>query len=287
MTGYGFGSTGLGRGILSVEVRSLNHRFLDIRVRLPPDLSEHGFYLEQALRGRLERGRFDVTVRSEGCTAMAPRLDVERARGVYAALCGLRDELAPGTEVPVTVLASLPELMAGLGSTDSEQVRQALDTAIDTALKHMHAMRIREGEALTRDLEALLSEAGALHARIAARSAGAVEQHRIRLRERLQRLLAETSLCLDSGRLETEVAVLADRSDVAEELTRLRCHFDEFARLLQGGSPVGRRLDFLLQEIAREANTIGAKSADADLSHLIVDLRSVVERMREQVQNVE
>ena len=287
MTGYGVGSAPLGGGNVYVEIRSLNHRFVDVRVRVPSELGEHAFYLEQTLRNRLDRGRFDVSVRTEGATSAGPQLDLDRARKTYQMLCNLRDELAPGAEVPISVLASLPEILSPTSTGDNAEVRASLETAIGRSLERMNEMRAREGAALGQDLHQHLETARSLCAKLAELSAGASEAHRLRLRERIERLLAELPVELDHGRLETEVAFLADRSDVAEELTRLRCHFDEFDRLTSANGPVGRRLDFLLQEIARESNTIGAKSADASLSHLIVELKSVVERMREQVQNVE
>ncbi len=287
MTGYGLGSAPLGAGTVHIEVRSLNHRFVEVRVRVPTELGEHAFYLEQQLRAESSRGRFDVTVRSEGVSSLAPHLDLDRARAVYAGLCLLRDELTPGTDLPIGVLASVPELIVTAPGSTTDESRASLSAALSAALQRMNDMRKREGEALARELTGLLTEARSLCASVSVRAAAAPDLHRARLRDRIERFLAEVPVELEQGRLETEVAFLADRSDVAEELARLQCHFDEFGRLLEGTEPVGRRLDFLLQEIARESNTIGAKSADAALSHLVVELKSVVERMREQVQNVE
>jgi uncharacterized protein (TIGR00255 family) len=165
-------------------------------------------------------------------------------------------------------------------------VRTALTTVLAAALAELDVMRQREGDALAAELRRRLEGARASRDAIAKRSGDGVEQARARLRERLERLLGDTSVPLDLGRLENEIAVLADRSDIAEEVTRLSSHFDQFERLLDAAEPVGRRLDFLLQEIAREANTVGAKSQDAPLAHLVVELKAETERMREQVQNV-
>lgn len=287
MTGFGVGSAALREGTVFVEIRSLNHRFVDVRVRVPSELGEHAFYMEQSLRNRLDRGRFDVTVRTEGATAGVSQIDMNRARAAYAALCQLRDDLAPGSRVPISVLTSLPELFTPPSLGVDDQIRSALDLAVARALERMNEMRAREGNTLRRELHELLSQANALCKNIQARSAGAAQAQRLRLKERIERLLSEIPVEIDPGRLESEVAFLADKSDIAEELARLRCHFEEFGRLLESTGPVGRRLDFLLQEIARESNTVGAKSADAPVSHLIVELKSVIERMREQVQNVE
>jgi uncharacterized protein (TIGR00255 family) len=287
MTGFGAGDTQLGEGRLTVEVRALNHRFLDVRVRLPGELSEHAFYLEQLARETLTRGRYDIGARLDGPTLPLLRFSVERARAAYRALASLRDELAPGTELPVTAIAGLPDLIAPSSAAEAQSVREALRRALLSALQHLNDMRRAEGAALQRELEQRLAAARRCHASISQLSAEVVALYRTRLRERLGRLLEDVGVPLEKGRLETEVAVMADRADITEELVRLSSHFDQFARLLQLDEPVGRRLDFLLQEIGREANTTGAKSQDAPLSHLVVELKAQIDRMREQVQNVE
>lgn len=287
MTGFGIGNAALGHGRLVVELRSLNHRFLDVRVRIPTELAEHGFFVEHAVRGCLSRGRFEVNVRLEGAALPIPRLSLERARGLYRTLASLRDELAPGTEVPVSAVLSLPSLLAQPEPAETDALRATLEAAVRSAVSRLEAMRECEGEALRKELEQRLENARALRARVARQSAGMVDSVRDRMRERLQRLLEDVNVQVDAGRLELELALLAERTDISEELARLASHFDQFAALLDSGDAVGRRLDFLLQEVGREANTIGAKCQDATLSHLVVELKSEIERMREQVQNVE
>lgn len=287
MTGFGIGEASLGQGRLVVELRSLNHRFLDVRVRLPPDLAEHGFFVEQAVRQRLTRGRFEVSVRVEGTWPNSPRLSLDRARAAYQVLARLRDEVAPGTQVPVSAVAALPDIMAPPSAADTEAVRAALCQAVALAVVRLDEMRQREGDSLRRELGRRLAAAKALRDEVHRRSVDAAPQFRSRMGDRLERLLKDVSVQLDAGRLELELAMLADRSDFAEELARLDSHFEQFEVLLRSEDAVGRRLDFLLQEVGREANTVGAKCQDAPLSHLIVDLKSEIERMREQVQNVE
>lgn len=287
MTGFGVGESRLGEGKVSIEIRSLNHRFVEVRVRLPPELTDYCFHVEQLARERLGRGRFDVGVRLEGAALPPPRFAVERARAAYRAMLELRDELAPGTELPLSVIASLPSLVTTSSQADSEVVQKSLSAALDQAVVHLDEMRRREGEALRRDLTHRLRNVRRLRDTCSQRGPGVVNSYRGRLKDRLERLLSDASVPLDPGRLETEVAILADRSDVTEELVRLESHFDQFDRLLASDDAVGRRLDFLLQEIGREANTVGAKCQDASLSHLVVELKAEVERMREQVQNVE
>lgn len=287
MTGFGCGEAELDGNKLTCELRALNHRFLDVRVRMPEELISHAFYVEQLARERLSRGRFDVGIRLEDSGGSA-RFSSARARAVYQSLLDLRDELAPGTEVPVSALASLPQLLVDNSRASSEGTERALTGAFAAALSRLDEMREREGQALARELGERLGNLRQLCEQAKQLSHGAAERQLGRLRERVTRLLAEvTGGSPDTGRLETELALMADRSDVTEELVRLASHFDQFAALLTCGEPVGRRMEFLLQEMSREANTLGSKSQDVKLSHLVVDIKSQLEKIREQVQNVE
>lgn len=286
MTGFGCGEAELDGHKLTCELRALNHRFLDVRVRLPEQLSSQAFYLEQLARERLSRGRFDVGVRLDDTGAVA-RFSLSRARAVYQALLELRDELAPGTEVPVAALASLPQLLADAQPKSAQDTEQALARAFTLALERLDAMRLREGEALARELRERVTALRAACDQARLLSEGSADRQLGRLRERVTRLISEVGASPDGGRLETELALIADRSDVTEELVRLTSHFDQFEQLLGTAEPVGRRLEFLLQEMSREASTIGSKSQDIRLSHLVVDIKGQLEKIREQVQNVE
>lgn len=287
MTGYGVGGAQLGQGRVIVEVRSLNHRFVEVRVRMPGEISDHAFFVEQACRERFKRGRYDVSVRLEGSALPPTSLDLDAARHTYKELCALRDELSPDSEVPISAVAHIPALFTSSASSDPGPVRQALLSALQEASTRLNEMRGKEGQALKQELGLRLSAARSATAEIAARAPELVEAYRERLRERVERLGSEAEIQLDAGRLEVEVAILADKSDIAEELARLESHFEQFEALTSDEHPVGRRMDFLLQEISREANTIGAKSHDVTLSHSVVQLKAEVERLREQVQNVE
>jgi uncharacterized protein (TIGR00255 family) len=286
MTGFGCGEAELDGNKVACELRALNHRFLDVRVRVPEELQSHAFFMEQLARERLSRGRFDVGVRLED-GGRAARFSPARARAVYESLLQLRDELAPGTEVPVAALASLPELLVEPRRSSTEGWEQTLERAFDAAVGRLEEMREREGKALAKELSQRLQLLRGLSVEAKGLSHGAAERQLVRLRERVGRLLADTNATPDTGRLETELALIADRSDVTEELVRLASHFDQFEALLAEGQPVGRRLEFLLQEMSREVNTLGSKSQDVKLSHLVVELKSQLEKIREQVQNVE
>jgi uncharacterized protein (TIGR00255 family) len=287
MTGFGMGESPFGAGKLSVEVRGVNHRFLDVRVRVPRELSELAPYVEQLARERLTRGRIEIGVRVEGLSLGAAVLDRDRARSAYRALCDLRDELAPGQDVPLTLLASIPDLFIPSVEREVDAVREALRKAFDAAVASLDAMRSREGHAMGEDLKRRLDTVRKLAQDVSKRAPDVIEGHRRRLKERAERLRLTAELGVDGGRLEQEIALFAERIDICEELTRLESHCTQFAALIATAESVGRRLDFLLQEMAREANTVGAKSPDAQIAHAIVEVKAEIERMREQVQNVE
>jgi uncharacterized protein (TIGR00255 family) len=286
MTGYGSGDAVLGRGRLVVEVRAVNHRFLEPRVRLPSVLGDHAAVVEDILRRRLGRGRVEAGARLEGTSAGAIELDRERAREAYRALSELRDELRPEEPVPLSLLATVPGLFVEHGGPAAEEVRAALSSATDVACAALDRMRVREGEALAVVLLTHVAEVRRAAAEVKLRCPEVVESHRVRLGERLARLLADGTVEVDPARLEHEVALFADRSDVTEEVERLESHCDQFEELLAEDGPIGRKLDFLLQEMGREANTLGSKSSDVALVRLVVDLKAEIERLREQVQNV-
>lgn len=284
MTGFGLGDSGLGGGRVCAEVRSLNHRFLELRVRLPQEIADQTFYVEQLCRDRLGRGRYDVSIRLEGAVLPPAELDRDRVRSVYSLLQELRDELAPGSELPLSLVTSFPGLISGSGSTDPMPLRSALYESLRAALDSLDQMRTVEGARLEAELSERLGKMRALLGELSGQ--GSVEAQRERLQQRLARLLGGVE-AVDPVRLAMEVAILADRCDTTEELVRLESHFDQFEGLLRAPGQSGRKLDFLLQEMGRETNTIGAKCQDAKLSHRVVALKAEVERLREQVQNVE
>lgn len=289
MTGHGVGETALGPGRVQIEIRSVNHRYLEVRVRLPTELLEHSSFVEEQARNFLGRGRIEVTGRLSGDALGAPVLDVARARAAYEQLLALRDALSPREPLPLSLLASVPDLFVSRGLPDLRAAREALARATEQACRGVCEMRAREGIALATDLahrvDRLVEHVGQIEERVPE----TVEVARRKLRERIEKLLLQGgAVPVDEGRLEQEIAVFADRCDVTEECTRLRSHTQQFRVLLASGAPeaLGRRLDFLLQEMARESNTIGAKSADSEVARLVVELKADIERMREQVQNV-
>ena len=294
MTGFGVGDVMLAAteaapcgDKLTVEIRAVNHRFLDVRVRVPSQLPDLANAIESLARERLTRGRFDINVRLDGAVLGAMVIDQVRARSVFAELKKLRDELAPDDEVPLSLLGAVPDLFVPSIEREGEALDVALTAAFDAALKSLDAMRLREGLALAEDLVRRLTTIRRLMQAITVRAPNVVDVYRKRLKERAERLRVASDIEVDAGRLEQEIALFADRIDVAEELTRLESHCAHFESLVESAETVGRRLDFLLQEMAREANTIGSKSQDVAIAHAVVELKAEIERMREQVQNIE
>jgi uncharacterized protein (TIGR00255 family) len=237
-------------------------------------------------RKLLVRGRIELTARLEGLLPGTIVLDRDRARAALLALQQLRDELGLHEPVPLTLLSAVPGLFAEQ-ARDPEDMRAALHDAAQRACEALVTMRRAEGAALARDLGERVDRMKALCDRVSERAAGASDRYRQKLRARVLELLAGTNVTLDPGRLEHEVALAADRSDVSEELTRLASHCRQFMALASiGDEPVGRRLEFLLQEMGREVNTLGSKVDDLDLTGCMLELKAELERLREQVQNV-
>src|SRR5579859_1987403 len=219
MTGFGLGEAPLGAGKLAIEIRGVNHRFLDVRVRVPRELGDLAPFVEHVAREKLSRGRYEVAVRVDGVGLGAPTLDRDRARAAFRALCELRDELAPGSEVPLTLLGSIPDLFVSSVEREIERVREAARAAFDGAAGALDAMRAREGNALRGDLVKRLETVRRLARDVEKRAPDVVEAHRKRLRDRAERLRAANDIEVDGARLEQEIAMFAERSDICEELT--------------------------------------------------------------------
>jgi uncharacterized protein (TIGR00255 family) len=287
MTGFGAGHAGAAAEALDVEVRSVNHKFCEVKVRLPRELAALEPDAMKLVKERLARGGVDVSVRRAGSAGgLAPRVDLALAEAYARVFEELRARLGlPGGPSLADVAAAEGVIRLDEPALDLEAARAALRGALAAALDALVAMRAREGAALARDLAGRLDGVEALVARAAALVPQTVEHHRARLAERVQEL--SRGLPLDPARLAQEVALFADRTDVTEEVTRLGSHLSQARALLGGGEPAGRKLDFLVQEMHREVNTIGSKSQSAEIAAIVVTAKAEVERMREQVQNVE
>ncbi len=284
MTGYGVATLPCGDGTLTAEIRAVNHRYLEVRTNVSPELGPYAHEAEQALRGAVQRGRYDLCLRTTGAVPLALELDVEAARQTFTALRALAAELESGPVSLTDALAVLPQPLRAPGRDATVQTRVV--EVVLAAVQGLDAMRDREGATLAAELAASLSALRRNRDEAASRSRGAVLDRQARLRERVQQLLAAAEVVAEPGRLETELALLADRSDVSEELVRIESHVAQLEALLVASGSIGRKLDFLLQELHREVNTLSAKVQDAVTTHVAVAMKSEIERMRQQAANV-
>jgi uncharacterized protein (TIGR00255 family) len=287
MTGFGAGHGAAGGEELDVEVRSVNHKFCEVKVRLPRELAALEIEVTKAVKERLARGGVEVAVRRAGpVAALAPRVDVALAESYARAFQEIQARLGlPGSVTLAEVLGADGVVRLEERMVSVDVAREAVRGALGAALDALTGMRAREGEALARDLGARLDLVSASVERVAALVPQVVEYHRARLAERVEELTR--GVALDPARLAQEVALIADRTDVTEELTRLRSHVAQARALLGLAEPAGRKLDFLVQEMHREVNTIGSKAQSAEIAGIVVAMKAEIERMREQVQNVE
>jgi len=288
MTGFGAGRARVGDEEFSVEVRSLNHKFCEVKARLPRELAGLEAALLKQVKDRLARGSVEVFTKRQTATAAGtvPVVDVGLAREYARAMREVGEALGMMAEVSWAQVASQPGVMRlEERGMDVESASRAVPAALEQALGALEQMRQVEGEAIRVDLEARLGLIEKWSREVAQLAPRSVDEYRQRLAERVAELARGISV--DEQRLAQEVAVFAERTDIAEEMTRLASHLDQFRQLMTGGEPAGRRMDFLVQEMHREVNTTGSKSQHAEISARVVSMKAEVERIREQVQNVE
>ncbi len=288
MTGFGRGEHTTPRAHYRVEVQAVNHRFVEVRARLPRRLARLEHQIQREVQHRFGRGRFEVHL-SERLLAEPPRtirVDRAAAREFVAAVRALQEELGLPGALSVEALAGLRDLV-GFEEPEEEAgaVWEEIRPALEQAFADLEKMREKEGAALSAELRHRLGLLERGVAAILARAPGTVAAYRARLQERVAALAA--GVPLDPGRLEQEVVLFADRADVTEEGARLGSHLAQFRDLLDAPGPQGRKLEFLLQEMHREVNTLGSKAADAAIAAEVVALKAELEKMREQLQNVE
>jgi uncharacterized protein (TIGR00255 family) len=293
MTGFASLTHEDGRASIAVTVRAVNHRFLDLQLRLPQSLGDLESRVRTVAQKRLARGRVElgIGVQLRTPTAPAVELNLEFVAALNAALDQAREQgLITGTLTPGDLLR-FPQAVAvreRAGDIDAEteaQLAASVEAAVEEALADLDAMRIREGDHLRADLEGRRQMLGGVIGALQA----AADRGRVGLEERLQERIRDLSaeLPVDQAMIAQEVVRVAGRSDISEEVTRFRAHLAHWAVLADGPEPCGRKLDFLLQEMNREINTIGSKADGLDISELIINAKAELEKMREQVQNVE
>jgi len=292
MTGFGRASFEVGGIGFDVEIRTVNHRHLDVRLKLPRQLGSCESEVRARVPKRLGRGKVDISVNLASGVVDGTQLEIdENVAGQYvAAARNLTMHFEVTGALDVTSLMTLPGVTrfvdAGL---PEDELSRELCTAVDRALAAVDQVRLAEGRAIEAEFRSRLETISALVDSLDSRSGLVRESAKDRLRKRANQLELETGV-VDQGRLHQEIVIAADRLDISEELARLRSHIEQFLSVLESAGPenvVGRRLDFLLQELGREANTVGSKANDAPLAHDVVEVKTELERIREQVQNIE
>lgn len=286
MTGYGQGSASGESFSVTIDLRSVNNRNLDIHWRAPLELASLEIPLKKQIQSAVSRGRVDVTINFSQTNNVVYELNRTLIRGYLEALRSMRDEFGLQGEPDLATVARLPNILQTT-STNAlrDEVVQGIEEALTQALAALIAMRAVEGHELQKEMLSRIARIESLLESIESNESGVVDAYREKLRKRITELLEKT--VIDETRLAQEVAYLAERSDITEEIARLKSHLSQLRDLLVGDSDIGKKLDFLLQETNREANTILSKSADLTICDAAIAIKTEVEKLREQAQNVE
>jgi len=289
MTGYGRGSAE-GEGFsVSVDLKTVNNRFLDVHLRLNGELASLEPTIKRQISSRLSRGRVDVTINFEKTSQTAYELNRPLIAGYVNALREMQKDFSIAGELDINVLARLPGALQPAREGLTDDVVAGIEQALSDALDELESMRAQEGETLRLEMSERIDRIGTLVPTIEDAASGLVDAYRARLQKRIGELLNRNGQLveLDPARLAQEVAYLSDRSDVSEEMVRLRSHLAQFREALNSTGETGKMLDFLLQELNREANTTLSKSTDLSIKEAALAIKAEVEKLREQVQNVE
>ena len=288
MTGYGRAAATVNGREFTVELRSVNNRYLDCNVKLPRALSFAEEAVKQAVKNAISRGKVDVfiTMRSENSDDTKITLNTAVLEGYLAAMTKMAESYAVSNDISVSLLSKMPDVFSvEKPEVDEQQLLADLMQVVGQALAGYDAMRTTEGKALEHDLRSRGAAIEEMVSQVEAGNGQTVADYRARLEAKLKEVLASTTI--DESRILTEAAIFADKVAVDEETVRLRSHLQQMYTMLTGGGAVGRKLDFLLQEMNRETNTIGSKCTDVRLARIVVDMKAELEKIREQTQNIE
>ena len=289
MTGFGRGAVSEEKFAVSVEIKTVNNRFLDLNLRLSSELQTLEANLKRLISSRLSRGRVEVFINYERTSDVAYELNRPLINGYLSALKTMREEFGLSGEPDLNVIARLPNALLIKADDLSEDFIKAIESSFKIAIDELEKMREAEGESLKTELTERLSSIENHLPRIESESANVAEEYRLRLSKRVADFLSksDSQIEIDQVRLAQEVAYLADRSDISEEITRLKIHLEQFRAIMSEEKEVGKRLDFLTQELNREANTIASKTNNIIVKESALAIKSDIEKIREQIQNVE
>jgi len=288
MTGYGSAKGRVDSFDVTIEVKSVNNKFLDCNVRMPRGFLFAEETIKNTVQKHISRGKVDVFVNIDHSESddIVIKVNESLARGYYEAIKKLSDEFGISQDLSAVSLSKFPDVLSvEKKETDSEVISAGLSELAEKALCDFDAMRLREGSRLKDDILEKLAEIESFVTIVETEAPKTAEEYRQRLEEKMKEILGSANI--DQTRIITEAAIYADHIAVDEETVRLRSHISQLKLMLDGSSPIGRKIDFLVQEFNREANTIGSKCQNADIAHIVVDLKSDIEKIREQIQNIE
>ena len=289
MTGFGKGNSQIGNKYFQVELKSVNHRYLDISIRLPKIFTHMEENIRNFIKLYLKRGRVEVYIIYESIDNSDTEavVDISLAKKYLDSLLIIEKSLQVQSDITTSLIVSFPDVIKLEKKVkDEREVWQCLQNALDDALIKLVGMRKREGGKLKVDMLKRLNKISNFLMQIKDRAPMIVHEYRQKLTDRIKEILDEQFI-LDDNRIAMEVALFADKSNITEEIVRLHSHIEQFAKITEEGDAVGRKLDFLLQEMNREINTIGSKANDLTISNLVINIKSELEKIREQVQNIE
>jgi len=289
MTGYGRAEAVVGGKRIVVEIKSLNHRFLEVSLRLPGALSSLELELKKKINAKFSRGKIEVGIRMDSSVSSdrgaGLDLNLPLLRNYHSLLCRMKEELNLPDEISLAVMSSFQDVFVSQDDDDLAAIWQKLEVLLEESVAMLMVMRSKEGETLIRDLRSRIAMVEQAVNVIQDRVPQVLKAYQKRLTERIKELVGDMEI--DAARLMQEVAIMAEKSDITEEIVRFRSHIDQFVEMLAGDEAVGRKIDFLIQEMGREVNTIGSKSNDAEISRGVIEIKSELARIREQVQNLE
>lgn len=289
MTGFGRGEAAGKDFAISVELKTVNNRYLDVNLRISSELQPYETVLKKLISDRLSRGRVDVNIQFEKSSDVQYELNRPLISGYLSALKELSEEFGLSGEPDLNYVARLPNALQMRKEDATEEFEAGLVEALKSSLNDLEQMRETEGASLKADLASLLAAIDGELPVIEKESESVAEEYQERLQKRVEKLLAksDSQIELDQARLAQEVAYLADKSDIAEEISRLKSHIEQFTSIMEETGPIGKRLDFLTQELNREANTIASKTQNLTVKEAALKIKGEVEKIREQVQNAE
>ncbi len=289
MTGFGRGAVSEENFAVSVEIKTVNNRFLDLNLRIANELQSVEANLKRLIQNRLSRGRIDVFINYERTGDVVYELNRPLISGYLSALREMQNEFSLSGEPDLNLIARLPNSLLTKADDASENFTEGIETAVKLALDELEKMREIEGESLKNELQLRLSEIEKQLPEIETQMETVADEYRQRLNKRIGILLekSDAQIEIDQARLAQEVAYLADKQDISEEIIRLKSHVEQFRGILNEEKEVGKRLDFLTQEFNREANTIASKTNNLIVKEAALNIKSAIEKMREQVQNIE